>query len=84
MLRSTERFMKRQRDGDDRAVRLFEPHGVALKFDEFRLDLVGARIIRPFSGRRGDVTGTCIVPPRDQDELACAPEGGPPKDHVEE
>jgi hypothetical protein len=36
-----------------------------------------------FSGRRGDVTGSCIVPPQDQDELVCTPEGGPPKDHGE-
>jgi hypothetical protein len=37
-----------------------------------------------FSGRRGDVTGSCIVPGHDQDKLACAPEGGPPKDHDEQ
>jgi hypothetical protein len=36
-----------------------------------------------FSGHRGDITGTCIIPPKDQDELACAPEGGPPRDHGE-
>jgi hypothetical protein len=34
-----------------------------------------------FSGRRGEVAGSCIAPPQSQDELACAPEGGPPKDH---
>ena len=32
-----------------------------------------------FSGHRGDVAGTCIVPPGGQDLLACAPEGGPPQ-----
>ena len=31
-----------------------------------------------FSGRRGDVTGSCMVSPKGEDELACAPEGGPP------
>ncbi len=31
-----------------------------------------------FSGSRGDVTGTCITPPRGEDELVCAPEGGRP------
>lgn len=31
-----------------------------------------------FSGRRGKVEGTCIVSPRDEETLACAPEGGPP------
>ena len=30
-----------------------------------------------FSGRRGDAEGTCIAPPRgDEDVLACAPERG--------
>lgn len=33
-----------------------------------------------FSGRRGEVEGTCIVPPQDEETLACAPEGGPPHD----
>ena len=34
-----------------------------------------------FSGRHGDVTGSCIVPKRDGqgDTLVCAPEGGPPR-----
>ena len=32
-----------------------------------------------FSGRRGDVEGYCIVVPQEHGELACAPEGGPPK-----
>ena len=36
-----------------------------------------------FTGRRGDVTGTCIVRPRGEEILACAPEGGPPKDRHE-
>lgn len=36
-----------------------------------------------FSGRRGDVTGSCIVPPQTSDELVCAPEGGPPRGHSE-
>jgi hypothetical protein len=36
-----------------------------------------------FAAPRGDVTGTCIVPPRDQEVLVCAPEGGPPRDHAE-
>lgn len=31
-----------------------------------------------FSGSRGDVTGTCITPPRGEKELFCAPEGGLP------
>ena len=31
-----------------------------------------------FSGRRGTVEGSCIVPPREE-TLACAPEGGPPE-----
>ncbi|MCB1703637.1 MAG: hypothetical protein KDI17_02190 [Halioglobus sp.] len=31
-----------------------------------------------FSGRRGDVTGTCITLPQEDEGLACAPEGGPP------
>jgi hypothetical protein len=35
-----------------------------------------------FSGRRGDVTGSCIVPPQGK-ELVCAPEGGPPRHHAE-
>lgn len=30
-----------------------------------------------FTGRRGDMTGVCFAPPRDNAELACAPEGGP-------
>lgn len=37
-----------------------------------------------FTGRRGEVEGSCIAPPQDQDELACAPEGGPPSDHGEQ
>jgi hypothetical protein len=32
-----------------------------------------------FSGRRGDVTGSCIVPRHNENELICAPEGGPPR-----
>lgn len=36
-----------------------------------------------FSGRRGDVSGSCIVPPQGE-ELACAPEGGPPKHQTEQ
>lgn len=36
-----------------------------------------------FSGRRGDVSGSCIVPPHKQDMIVCAPEGGPPKEHQE-
>lgn len=32
-----------------------------------------------FTGRRDDtVEGTCMSPPEGDDELACAPEGGPP------
>ena len=31
-----------------------------------------------FSGKKGDVTGTCITPPRGEEELVCAPEGGRP------
>lgn len=30
-----------------------------------------------FSGRRGDVEGTCIVPRDQEEQLACKPEGGP-------
>lgn len=37
-----------------------------------------------FSGRRGDVTGSCIIPRHEQGELVCAPEGGPPKEHSED
>ena len=32
-----------------------------------------------FSGRRGDVEGTCIVLPQGEEQLACAPAGGPPE-----
>ncbi|MGB5247486.1 MAG: hypothetical protein WBM54_12265 [Woeseia sp.] len=31
-----------------------------------------------FTGRRGDAEGTCIVPPRGEESLVCAPAGGPP------
>ncbi|MDP5054732.1 MAG: hypothetical protein NWP69_13150 [Congregibacter sp.] len=31
-----------------------------------------------FTGRRGDMTGICFAPPREDAVLACAPEGGPP------
>ncbi len=31
-----------------------------------------------FSASRGDATGTCIKPPRGDEELVCAPEGGRP------
>jgi hypothetical protein len=37
-----------------------------------------------FTGRRGEVEGSCIAPPQDQGELACAPEGGPPAGHGEQ
>lgn len=30
-----------------------------------------------FSGRHGDVTGTCFNPPEDEDILACAPKDMP-------
>lgn len=30
-----------------------------------------------FSGRRGDRTGFCFAPPKEDAALACAPEGGP-------
>ena len=30
-----------------------------------------------FDGRRGEVTGTCFVPPRGEDTLVCAPEDAP-------
>ena len=36
-----------------------------------------------FYGRRGEVEGSCIVPPQAQDDLACAPEGGPSKGNGE-
>ena len=29
---------------------------------------------------RGDMEGICIVPPRGEESLLCAPEGGPPAD----
>ena len=29
-----------------------------------------------FSGYRGDATGSCIVPPRGEETLVCAPENG--------
>ncbi len=29
-----------------------------------------------FSASRGDATGSCIKPPRGDEELVCAPEGG--------
>ncbi|WOJ97042.1 hypothetical protein R0137_00370 [Congregibacter brevis] len=32
-----------------------------------------------FTGRRGDMTGICFAPPKEDAALACAPEGGPPK-----
>lgn len=32
-----------------------------------------------FSGNRGDVTGTCMMPPQGESELICAPEGGRPE-----
>ncbi len=32
-----------------------------------------------FTGRRDDsIEGTCLYPPRDENLLACVPEGGPP------
>ena len=31
-----------------------------------------------FSASRGDATGTCVTPPREDNELVCAPEGGRP------
>ncbi len=34
-----------------------------------------------FTGRRGEVAGTCFAPPKNEAELVCAPEGGPPKRH---
>ena len=37
-----------------------------------------------FEGHRGDVTGTCIVPPRGDEALVCKPERGPPKDQEEQ
>ena len=32
-----------------------------------------------FSGRRGEVQGQCAVPPREEGQLVCMPQGGPPK-----
>ena len=32
-----------------------------------------------FSGRRGDVEGSCIVPPRGEESLVCLPADAPPK-----
>lgn len=39
-----------------------------------------------FTGHRGDVTGSCIVPRQEghAEELVCAPEGGPPRDREPE
>ena len=37
-----------------------------------------------FTGRRGDVSGTCFVPPRGEHALVCAPEDRPPRDREEE
>jgi hypothetical protein len=37
-----------------------------------------------FAGRRGDVTGSCIVPPRDEEMLICAPERGPHQNRDEQ
>ena len=34
-------------------------------------------------GRSEEVTGTCIVPPKGEESLVCAPEGGPPNGHGE-
>jgi len=31
-----------------------------------------------FTASRGDATGSCIKPPRGDEELVCAPEGGRP------
>lgn len=36
-----------------------------------------------FTGRRGDASGICFAPPREDALLACAPEGGPPAHHRE-
>ncbi|MFK7830233.1 MAG: hypothetical protein AB8B57_10675 [Congregibacter sp.] len=38
-----------------------------------------------FTGRRGDIAGTCMAPPRDEEVsvLACAPERGSRKRRVE-
>jgi len=33
-----------------------------------------------FSGRRGDVTGTCSIPPNDDTTLACKPQRSKSKD----
>ncbi|MFK8043798.1 hypothetical protein [Congregibacter sp.] len=30
-----------------------------------------------FTGRRGDMSGVCFAPPKEDAALACAPEGGP-------
>lgn len=34
-----------------------------------------------FTGRRGDANGTCFVPPRDGEALACKPENHRPDEH---
>jgi hypothetical protein len=37
-----------------------------------------------FTGHRGEITGSCFVPPKDEEELVCAPEGGPRRGHAEQ
>lgn len=32
-----------------------------------------------FTSPRGDVTGSCMVSPKGEDQLICMPEGGPPQ-----
>ncbi|GAB5414993.1 MAG: hypothetical protein Cons2KO_25960 [Congregibacter sp.] len=34
-----------------------------------------------FTGRRGEASGVCFAPPREDAVLACAPEGGPRRRH---
>lgn len=56
------------------------PQGPPPEATEACANLSGGDACR-FTGRRNDeVTGTCIVLPDDENVLACAPEGGPPRE----
>lgn len=50
------------------------PEAIEVCVDQSEGDICG------FSTPRGDIEGTCIVPPRGEEQLVCAPEGGPPHD----
>lgn len=56
------------------------PHGPPPEAIEACTDLSEGEACS-FTGRRNDkVEGTCIVPQSGKEELACAPEGGPPNE----